>query len=68
MDVAFHLTCHSGGIYEVVRTVGTGEAADRHSEAKAVSRATVLRSRSFDEANRALKLLRRVDVDSAGVE
>lgn len=68
MDVAFHLVCHLGGLYEIVRTVGVGDAADRHSDAKAVSRVTVVRTKSYHDANRLVELLRAADLDHPPVE
>lgn len=58
MDVAFHLVCHSGGEYEIVRTVGFGESPDRHCDAKAVSRVTVVKTGSYHDAQRLVELLR----------
>lgn len=63
MDVAFHLVCHLGGLHEIVRTVAVGDAPDRHSDAKAVSRVTVLRTMDYEKANRAVDLLRAAELD-----
>ncbi len=68
MDVAFHLVCHSGGEYEIVRTVGLGDSPDRHCDAKAVSRVTVLKTKSYHDANRIVELLRIADTHCPVVE
>jgi hypothetical protein len=68
MDVAFHLVSHFGGNYEIVRTVATGTDTDRHSDAKAVSRTTVLKTRDYKKASNVVRLLREADQDSSDTE
>lgn len=63
MDVAFHLVCHSGGLYEIVRTVAAGRAADRHSDRNAVSRVTVLKTTDYEKAEKVVELLRAAEYD-----
>jgi hypothetical protein len=68
MDTAFHLVCYLGGTYEIIRTVAIGTGTDRHSDAKAVSRTTVLKTRDYKKASDVIRLLREADQDSSDKE